>query len=819
MIRALVIVVCLLFCSQEYTFAASKTKSQKIEQKQLSKQSIDERYELAKDIKRLYVRAFGKKFYVAPFEEIKINYKTGCGYIHTAILNISVFRLKEDPTYYEYIVSGQVDTNPCMGSNMVDIFYRTEKGKSWIDVEEIAAKEKNIILIEAYPAISAGINNNLSTDMEGKLYLLSKKSLYYKMNEAGDQWSRVAENVQSFAVDKKNNKIIYIMKEDKDGVNYSIQKSLDGGQKWIEITQKDEYREIIINPHNSQEVFLLTNSCTHKTTDAGFSWEVVAPIPKYKIEDVGFGDVTKPTPMTCLSATQLLIHPKEKDTYYALSSGLLITSRDAGLNWSDMSDTLPKRVVKGKGRTATKEPIDVKSITFSDINGSSLLALTNDNGILRTDNNGATWKEVNRGFNKEDGAYSFYTTDSGVYIGSYGKIYFLKKGTDEWAKIDLEKSPEPATAINGIYPLPSEGEDQFIITDLDRLHYVSQERDLIGLNYGVMPHSKINYVKTVTIEGKPRIFAHVQNSNYTDLSDYGLFISDDYGKTWQKSLVYEKPYYGDDPEIFQSPHNEKEIWYYAREGSFWFTLDGGTTWKQYDVWPFTNNKLRCFVFDPTDPKTKYACAGGSLFVNKNSSQTWTEINTNATNLLIAVKDDKKSLLTDKLDLSLDGGWMWNNINPNLKSICESCRLFLFSPEEIILFKSEGLGSYPFNSYSNYLMSSKDNGNTWEKIFIGVNEYMRLDAPLLFVNPHNNNNFFRTQCKKKEVLVQESADRGRTWNQIYSYELTKNNDREQITSIAIANEDVGRAIYLGTREGLLKSTDGGLNWIRLGGIHD
>lgn len=506
--------------------------------------------------------------------------------------------------------------------------------------------------ITGHPSIQISSNTNkFIADKDGKLYLLYKNSLYYKYNDSGDGWDRVGENIKSLAIDPNNKDIFYIIT-----AGNSVQKSMYGGNGWTTITNglppsHTTFFNIVINPHNSQEVFVLTGAGLYKTSDAGFSWSQ--------------------TNFPHNIARQFLIHPNEKNIYYAKTYEELYISKDAGITWNKISDTLPKRVVKGKGRTAEQLPIAVKSVVLLNFDKPTLLAITEENGILKTEDNGITWKEFNNGFNKDDGVYSIYTTNSDIYIGSYDHIYHLKNDSDRWNKIDLTKADDKAAGagIDGIYPL--EGDKGFIITDSSgKIIHVDKDKNLIGLNYGVMPHSKILDVETGIVDGQQRIYAFVENNNYVDIDEYGLFYSFDNGKTWEKSLNYEKPYYGGNPILYISPLDNNEMWLLERSSDGRWgklnTFDGGKTWEKLENWPFSNNRISDLDFHPEDKNLKLLCAGGGLVRYSVNTGKTTELNVNARQLIIA-EDDNKKLLAD-FNLSIDGGWTWKDISSSPPSL-------------------------------------------------------------------------------------------------------------------------------------------------------
>ena len=659
--------------------------------------------------------------------------------------------------------------------------------------------ELELKFIARHPSIYVPLSlNKFQNDKDGKLYLLYRNpksdALYYKYNDSGDAWDRIAENIKSFAIEPSNKEIFYAITKYN-----AVQKSMDAGKKWITIQNglppntADVFLNIVINPHNTQEVFVLTTVGLFKTNDAGFSWERMSLI--------------EPQVM------QLLIHPKDKSVYYARTFNGLFISKDAGSSWNKMDDTLPKKLVKLKGRTAEKFPVVTKAIAIVNFDNPSLLALTDENGILKSEDNGLTWKEFNNGFNKDDGAYSIYTDGSDIYIGSYGCIYHLKNGSESWNKIDLPKEgTQTVVGINGIYPL--EDDKGFIITDTaGKIIFVDKDLNLIGLNYGVMPHSIITNLKSANINGTNYIYAFTNNNNYIDINKVGLSYSSDNGKTWQRILLETD---SDSPRIFVSPFNNKEMWFFENRdwGTNFVTFNSGFTWnkvKELERW-----RISCFVFHPTDPNIRYIC-GGNLYRYDIKSGNMVDLKVKAGGFIFDQNDPNK-MLAD-LQLSSDGGWTWENISSNLKNIDNkdfSEGFFIepiyFNSNDMVLFVRSGF--YKWEN-TGYLLSSEDLGKSWKIL------QSKANPGFIYMSPFDPNNIFIGYKDNDQgvIRVSQSLDRGRTWKPFciykpkdYSYSWLKN-----INMVITKNGD--KKIYIGTSDGLYSTSNNGLTWELLGGIKE
>lgn len=649
--------------------------------------------------------------------------------------------------------------------------------------------------------------NNFIHEASGKLNLQYKDHLYMQSSKNGDVWSKRCVNTKAFVIDPNNKNIVYVITA--KGTSDIIEKSMQGGTNWLTITSglpETRMNNIVINPHNSQELFLLTGVGLFRTVDAGFVWE----------------------PMSLReSVLQLIVDPELKSKMYSRTYNGLFISNDSGSTWRRIDGALPTVSIKGKDNTVQTRAIKVTNVTYVNSERPYILAVTVGKGIFKSENDGTSWSALNDGYNINDGAYSLFASNEALYMGSYGCIYYLPSGEHAWKKIDLQKAEaEPITAITGIFPLHAN--DCFMVADVNgRLIYVDINRNHIGLNYGVMPHSKVLSFKASVVDGQTRLYAHVYNGHYCDKDNYGMFVSTDNGITWRKMLIYTRPYGGGSPSVYISPLDGKEMWMFD-DGSnsstdSWVTYDCGATWKNNAVWPF--NELRYLYFDPQEKNTKYACLG-SLFINKNQSQQWTDLKMDTKRLLITVDtNNTKYILTDNLNLSSDNGWTWHSIKPDVKGVSgDRYRLIYFTPDDILVMLSSYYSAH--GRHTSYLLSSSDIGKAWK--LLSTIDYE--EVYFHYVNPLNINNVFMVKDtrlgptmgdKLDRISVMESFDRGRTWKQIYATKYSAMNialdEEEMVTAIATANERGTSVIYLGTSRGVKKTCDDGATWTVLGGI--
>ncbi len=651
--------------------------------------------------------------------------------------------------------------------------------------------------------------NKFSFDPQGNLCLLYKDVLYRKCNLAGDCWDRVYgdHQLQSFSFSLVNKAIYRVV----DGG--SVEKSLDAGKNWITINNGLPDRigitSIFVKPEDDV-IFIITDKGLFRTTDGGFYWK-----------NVYNGQVS-----------QIAFCPNEQNLIFLLvANNTILYSSDNGNTWlnSKIAENL-------KAKNYNNYPILISGIyCFPDKSGLNLLAATNYGLFLNDRVNYQQWENIDGNLLAGKNVSSIFCDNEEIVIATFAvkngeiinkDIYRTELPTFSFEKIDVDLSKfEKITGIAKSYD--AEG---YFISSNAQIGYVS-DQTLIGLNYGVLPHSDI---KDFVYESNDRIFyVMLNNANHSDTQKYGVWKSTDLVE-WD--MIYsESGHYGiESGNISISPNNSGEIWLTYKEVDRYtkcaISFDKGKRWEALENY----RELSNVQFHPKNENIVYFRAGDNNRVlvryDKNTNGG-TELR-DSYGFLISQDDGDKifnlnAINYDKvsLEVSNDGGWTFKPCNNNLQTILPEVPLHgnwaptiipQFYKDNCIIFSLDS--DKPYSNLKRYLLKSTDNGKAWEIL------RMIEDADIGFVDadPKSSADIF---YGIKYQHLEGSPDGYKKVND-YSigyligdvnwreFDLPKN--LAYPSGGFIANDDNKLMIYLYGTKGLHCSEDG-KTWKRIGGI--
>lgn len=715
-----------------------------------------------------------------------------------------------------------------------------------------------MLALPSKAATSDYLQNNMVANRfislkDGTVYLVRFNTLLRMGRDEGDVWERVAEDVQSVSLDPQNSQVIYAVT-----TNNTVAKSLDRGQRWIGINNglpRTQIFFVFINPANTQEIFAGTASGLYHTQDAGFSWE--------------------PTALNA-PVSHLYINPMSPTHFSALTTlGVLMVSSDSGRTWQRSETGLPTEIVRRPGRTAAKIVVRATTLFFVGLGNTFLLTNTDGKGLFRSDDHGASWKQVTSGVSLSASFYAASTGEGEVVIAGTE----IARSTDgvNWTPIPVKAirfKPEYVTAIvrhpkkEGLLMLFRYAQED---ATTSRIGYIGKGGALISLSFGLLPRSDVTAVWTGLFNGRRTLFATVTNMTPTRYDSHydvetATYFSVDDGYSWEYLLI---PQCG--IKVAIRPGDANDMWMYGGVPAMDFMnptyhgvaqyqpcllrgTNAGLNWiKASGVRAAAaNDNVSKIAFDPMDKSLLYYCAGVNDYrlyrykynPNTNEGQA-VDLNVNATDVIVCEDNSKMIFIKDRRELyaddaslsnpygtktnrygllSTDGGWTWKD---------KSAGLAKFETNDMVPLSFRGneiwvaLLNY-YNPFSHpaglWILKSTNLGESWEV----VKSFSGMECTHIYVNPEDSKDisvvlkhFTKDETSRVDfITVLETQDSGDSWNFCYSYRLTtgdENYDRQIVRSVCQFSSGNKRTMLLGGRIGLLRSDDQGKTWVRLGGV--
>lgn len=145
-----------------------------------------------------------------------------------------------------------------------------------------------------------------------------------------------------------------------------VYRSTDGGNTWTFVAAHGGPGPLTFAPGSPPTLYVVSCAGVSRTRDNGSTWILSDPLPQE----------------SCFTAHALVVDPQVPSTVYIAGSGLL-RSVDGGGTWSGMLDASVSGYV-------TSFAVDPRS-------SSTLIALTDALGFVRTTDAGSTWEAFNSG--------------------------------------------------------------------------------------------------------------------------------------------------------------------------------------------------------------------------------------------------------------------------------------------------------------------------------------------------------------------------------------------------------------------------------------
>ncbi len=282
----------------------------------------------------------------------------------------------------------------------------------------------------------------------------------WKSANAGATWTNLFDDfpqigVSGIAIDPNNPNIIYIATGDDDAADsYSVGvfKSVDGGASWAatglgpdQADTNDLMNEIVVDPQDSNIIWVGTNFGLYKSTDAGVTW----------VRKLGGG------------IRDFKLKPGTGTTVYAVTTNRLYRSTDGDTFFEITDSNLPAnsgRLVLGVS------PANPQVVYLLSVNGG--LDNFSFQGLYRSNDSGTTFAKTQNNTNIMESSQAWFdlalevspTNANEVYVGCLN-IWKSTNGGNSFTQLNRWYQNDPAYTHADIHTLKFFGNRLFAGTD------------------------------------------------------------------------------------------------------------------------------------------------------------------------------------------------------------------------------------------------------------------------------------------------------------------------------------------------------------------
>jgi len=568
-------------------------------------------------------------------------------------------------------------------------------------------------------------------------------------------------------------------------VGDGLYKTVDGGTNWIKMGFENSERiaGIQVNPKNPDEVYVASlgplwndseDRGLYKTMDGGKTWNKILYVDK----TTGCSDLTlDPKDPNIVYATFWEVRRQP----WAFNSGginsAVYKSTDAGKTFNKIHNGFPK----GKlGRLAIAVAPSNSNVLYTVIESEQ----DKDKGLYRSDDAGASWKQLNNDF--------------GIVVRPFyfSRIEVDPRNPDVVVKAGLlgSISRDGGKTFKNLGPNHSDVHDiVFDIHNSDRMH--------IATDGGIYRSWDGGTTLEITENIPVSQFYHVSVDNEEPYNVYGGLQDNNcwYGPSSSPGGVEARDWnrvgFGDGYRVYRHP--TKKLIYSEMQGA-------------ENVWRYDPAKDQAKTVQPLpakgDPKLRFNWNAamaisahkpdrfymGSQFVHRSEDmgETWTKISPDLT-----TNDPKKQNQEDSGGLSRDNSGAENH-----------CTIFTIaeSPlDENVIWVGTDDGN---------VQVTKDGGKTWTNVVANITGLPKntmtyhIEASV-FGKGNAYAVFTGYQTGDKNTYVYKTTDFGATWKSIVTpdiYGFARNIQEDY------ENENL---LFLGTEFGLFITLNGGKNWYK------
>lgn len=507
-----------------------------------------------------------------------------------------------------------------------EVFRSSDRGLSWKSTNDTITRDGAVRDVEIDPAdpsrvlaVTERVQVFRSTD-RGKTWRLSNSGIDLRQAE-------ISDDIPQLAFDPVSPATVYLM-----ATRSRVFRSTDGGQNWKQIASNLDrnYKaySLAINPGDNSILYLGRDDGLYRSTDAGVAWARTSLRRK---------------------TIQVSSHTQTPSMIYAAGDGLSV-STDGGNTWKLKNPPGCYDQFTGFGSTP---------------DGKHMLMSGEGQGMLRSDDSGASWKylPIHTYIDSITMDHLRSFADGRVIAFGYPEVYETKNLGKSWnlfirSEIQLHyiddieihprdqdlvyasgdhlaKSTDGGKTWTTVRPLFSANSISLDPQDPKRIYALHGNKLLSSTDAG----ATWILLSSVPSQGARFLVVHPTNPRMLYVGARmdnrgGLFRSTDGGRSWQSRSAGIK---GDavmqlliDPQNHSvlylleekfSPPIQKPAGALSEQPMIYKSTNGGATWElksqglPSDAWVLT------IELDPLNPERIYA-GGSGVYVSEDGGQTW-----------------------------------------------------------------------------------------------------------------------------------------------------------------------------------------------------
>ena len=556
---------------------------------------------------------------------------------------------------------------------------------------------------------------------------------------------------------------------------------------------------IAVDPNTPSTMYVGSDSVGFfKSTDSGVSWQLT----NNAIVSTFGGNLVP-----------IAIDPNFSTTLYAGGYVGLFTSTDAGLTWNDITDNLPidtdnvvdisaaatvpttvyavmsgggvyKRTIGASSWTEidSQIPDSTVDLALSQQRPNTLYAATASSGVFKSTDGGASWNDTTNDLDdtSTSAIVTVPTNANVIYVATFSGIYASNNGGAHWAAA-ADLGAFGTSILLALYP--SATPTLYVATDQGELFVSTTGGTKWSEIDQDLPSSTI-----LSLATQPGAAGTIYVG-----TDLALSKSTDTGSTWQDLSFGLSSAYVYAMTINPGAANTILT---VTDTSLFKTTDGGTSWVDTGL----TASLAVLTTDPTHPNRVFA-GGQSLFGSTDSGSTWNDLMPNPALTFTAVAVDPTNSNTiyagtngSGVEVSTDGGANFSPANNGLP-------VGYVAPLEVARTTPPTIYAAPDFG----MFRSTDGTASWAETDAGLpdNSYV-FDFAL---EPVPSTSIYAVAYDTSGTLdgLFKSTDNGDHWTIL---------DQTLHEPLATDPSHAGTAYAVGD-EGIVRSTDGGSTWLRLG----